>query len=217
MKKLALTAVIGLVLFPSVTFASTDAQIQSSLTQQLLSMFVVEVNSLDKIQSLVSQSSNPSQFDNFSALVASQLSQTTAQLATLLDASSTPEITNIVSQSVTPPADLSQIILSLNNIPTLNGAAVFHIQVKDSNGNTIDHPTVQINTTLNGNPYGRTGTVNGFTSTETTTDSSYPWGYSQSFGKDDAGFNFNPLLTESGTYTFTFTANGLSTSTQITL
>lgn len=87
MKKTALALALVFVLIPSVSSAATDEQIRASLTQQLLSMFVVQVNSLDKIQSLVAQSSNPSQFDTFSGLVAAQLSATTAQLSTLLNPS----------------------------------------------------------------------------------------------------------------------------------
>lgn len=83
MKKLILG--LGLVLLPSFAFAADDSQIRANILQQLLSTFVVEVNSLDKIQSLVAQSSSPSQFDAFSGAIAQQLSETTGQLATLLN------------------------------------------------------------------------------------------------------------------------------------
>lgn len=86
MKNIAKAGIgLALLLAPFLTFASTDDQIKASLVQQLLSMFVVEVNSLDAMQGLVAQSSNPSQFDSFSGLVANQLSQTTAQLDVLLN------------------------------------------------------------------------------------------------------------------------------------
>lgn len=106
MKKALFALALVFILVPSISFAATDAEIKASVVQQILSMFVVQVNALEKVQTLVSQSSNPSQFDTFSGLVANQLSQTTAQLATLLNPTGVPVqgevITPVGSNIITP-------------------------------------------------------------------------------------------------------------------
>lgn len=137
MKKLLLAVALVFVLVPSVSSASTDEQIRASLTQQLLSMFVVQVNALDKMQALVASSPNPSQYDNFSALVADQLSKTTAQLSTLLNPTGAPvqnSVGGIGTESLgsqplggvsTPSLVLTDNLINRQPITTASAATVW--------------------------------------------------------------------------------------------
>lgn len=137
---------LSLLFTPFLTFAATDDQIQASLTQQLLSMFVVEVNALDKMQSLVAQSSNPSQFNNFSGLVASQLSETTAQLATLLNAPGgiPVNMTSPVGTSVSPiETCIPNPVLTLTATPSVisSGGQMVTLSGSYSTGCDLDTNT----------------------------------------------------------------------------
>lgn len=79
-----------LLLLPSVSFAATDNDIRASLVQQLLTLFVQEVNGIQSMQDTIGQSSNPAQFNDLSNLLKSQFSDTENQLAALLNPNSTP-------------------------------------------------------------------------------------------------------------------------------
>lgn len=85
MKKLLGLFAFLVLVFPSVSFAATDSDIRASLVQQLLTLFVQEVNGIQAMQETIGQSSNPAQFNDLSKLLKSQFSDTEGQLAALLN------------------------------------------------------------------------------------------------------------------------------------
>lgn len=151
MKKVLL--VLALVLVPSFSFASTDTEIRASIVQQLLSTFVVQVNSLDKIQALISQASDQSQFDVFKGLVAQQLSETTSQLATLLNPSQQsqlPNYGNVGNNTNNTPMPPTPQVINVTNISTIDIATVKF----DSNKNiTIKQLVFQVDDSYNPDGY----------------------------------------------------------------
>lgn len=94
MKKLFVSALAGLFLIPFVSFASTDDVIRTSIVNQLLALFVQEVNGIDAMQNLIAQSSNPAQFQDLQQLLRNHLAQTQSELVNVLkpQATSTPDV-----------------------------------------------------------------------------------------------------------------------------
>lgn len=133
-----------LFLVPFAAFAQTDDQIKASITQQLLSNFVVEVNALDKIQTLAGQSSDPSQFDSFSAMVAQQLSETSAQLANLLggsapitDSAAPVQNGSMADNSSTTPSCVVNPVLNVTaNRVSTSATVQLYIQYADNCNDT---------------------------------------------------------------------------------
>lgn len=88
---------------PAFAFAATDDAIRSSITQQLLTIFVAQVNGLDTVLGLEAQSTNPTQFAAFDSLVRAQLAATTQEIATVLN----PANTVVQTSNNNPPPPIA--------------------------------------------------------------------------------------------------------------
>lgn len=110
-KAFVMGSVFMCLVFPALAFAQSDVQIRSSLVQQLITIFVAEVNGIDSMLSLTAQSANPAQFADFNTQLHVQLSNTTSQLATLLN----PSSSNVQVQSL-PAASAAPV--STSTAPT---------------------------------------------------------------------------------------------------
>ncbi len=85
MKKIYTGVMFLVLLFPGVSFAKTEAEIKSAIIDQVLGVFVMQVNTMDKIQTLAAESTNKGQYRSYLILVQKQLQESITQLSTLLN------------------------------------------------------------------------------------------------------------------------------------
>lgn len=222
-----------LLLLPSVSFAATDSDIRASLVQQLLTLFVQEVNGIQAMQDTIGQSSNPAQFSNLSNLLKAQFSDTEGQLAALLNPSTITATTNNSSSMstnastapvspVSAPIAPSLTITLHKSVYPLNSLYIDDKQLSYTayytNGESLDNVPVSIGTFItdsDGNPakYNTNGTGNVILNRQNN------WSYAYSALTDAAKtqletyYPFNIDNTTAGTYTFTIVVNGTSAST----
>lgn len=207
---------IGLFLFPSLCFAQSDTDIQSSILQTLLTQFVAQVNAIDTIQGEIAQSSNPAQFANLTSVIDTQLQYTTQSISVLLNptaaATVTAPTTNSVNFASTPQEtqeapDKSAILVNPTYTPSTPQRGVsdnipygqygFDVSVLDSNGNYTKGAAVTMTSDLGPD-------------TEYTNDLDYG-----GLTKYDRGFDYIPLTL--GVKTLVFTSGNLSQTIQLTV
>ena len=208
-KSLAIGIISALAILPTFAAAQTAPATNNSaliaVLEQLVQLLTQEINQIlaQQSQQVLTQQQQILNSPTFSGATSSESGTSGVE-------QQTPAV------STTTPAQISSSYTEqqLNNG---NYGISFNIEVQNALGNDIVNPDVVITSELNGQPFSRQDLSGAsFSSTEDTSDPSYPW----SGGTIEAGHwyqNFSPTLNQAGTYTFTFTSGSVSTSTQIVI
>lgn len=215
MKRTLVVLAFVTLFIPSVSFAS-DAEIKTTILQNLLVQFTSQVNAIDAMQKEVAKSSNPAQFKSFSDVLRSQLDFTTKALAALLN--NEQPVAPVVSQPIfsgnsgngtvntMPEEDKSELKVTLlsrgtpENIGFPFGSYNYAVSVLGQDGKYRNDVTIHMDSTTDDIYFGKEQymdrTPNGVTSSDL----------------KDYYATFSYIPTTAGTKTITFTAGSLSKS-----